>query len=230
VNVAYLAYFSGWAELQRPYTRLRAVAALYSIPVYLIARNASGIHHWTDIRGKRVAIGVPDSTTLVTVKMVLEGLGFSIDSIGARWVNGEEAVRQLRERQVDAVFHRGNDPPSTLSKLLQIPEVQAVPISPREVEKIRSLHPFLHPLLMLPRKDDDSPGVPTIAVDSLFICRDDLSENLVYSVTRSVFELLLRSPDLTRGLQRVDLRRIQATPIPLHPGAARYFRERELFQ
>lgn len=230
VNVAYLAYMHGWADLQRPYTKLRAIAALYSIPLYLIARKESGILHWTDIRGKRVAIGAPDSTTQVTVKMTLEGLGLSLSEIDAHWVNGNSAVEELRAGRVDAVFHRGNDPPSTFPKLLQVPGVGAVPILAGETERIRALHPFLHPMLIAARMYGDHPSISTIGVDSLVVCRDDLPEKMVYEVTRAVFELLVKSPNLTRGFQRVDLRRIQATPIPLHPGAARYFRERELFQ
>jgi TRAP transporter TAXI family solute receptor len=230
VNVAYLAYLQGWADLQRPYTKLRGIAALYSIPLYLIARRDSGIRNWTDIRGKRVAIGTPDSTTQVTVKMALDAFGLSFSAIDAHWVNGNAAVEELRAARVDAVFHRGNDPPATFPKLLRVPDVAVVPISVREAEQIRALHPFLHPMLIAAHAYGDHPRISTIGVDSLVVCRDDLPDQMVYAVTRAVFELLVESPNLTRGFQRVDLRRIQATPIPLHPGAARYFRERELFQ
>jgi len=230
VNVAYLAYIQGWADLQHPYTKLRGIAALYSIPLYLIARNGSGIRDWTDIRRKRVAIGTRDSTTQVTVKMALEGLGLSFADIDARWVNGNAAVQELRAGTVDAVFHRGNDPPATFPKLLQVPGVKVVPIASRDTARIRALHPFLHPMVIAPHSYGDHPRISTIGVDSLVICRVDLPEKLVYSITRAIFELLMGSPNLIRGFQRVDLRRIQTTPIPLHPGAARYFRERELFQ
>lgn len=230
VNVAYLAYTHGWADWQRPYRKLRGIAALYSIPLYLIARKDSGILQWTDIRGKRIAIGAPDSTTQVTVKMVLEALGLPFSAIDARWVNGNVAVAELRAGRVDAVFHRGNDPPSTFPKLLQVRGVGAIEISAREAERIRALHPFLHPITIAAHTYGDHPRISTIGVDSLVVCRDDLSEDMVYAVTRAVFEHLVETPNLTRGFQRVDLRRIQATPIPLHPGAARYFRERELFQ
>jgi uncharacterized protein len=230
VNVAYLAYSRGWADILRPYTRLRAIATLYSIPLYLIARNGSGIRNWTDVRGKRVAIGAPDSTTQVTVKMALDGLAVPFDALDAHWVNGNAAVEELRAGAVDAVFHRGNDPPSTLPKLLQVPNVAAIPILPREADRIRALHPFLHPLVVGPGTYENYLAIPTIGVDSLAVCRNDLPDGLVYAVTRAVFQTLEGPPHLARGFQRVELRRIQATPIPLHPGAARYFRERELFE
>lgn len=230
VNVAYQAFNHGWPGVPHPFKQLRGIGLLYTIPLHLIATDSSGIRDWKDIRGKRIAIGSRDSTTQVTVSMALAGLGLSFQDIDAHWVNGNAAVQELRAGKVDAVFHRGYDPPSTLSKLLQVPHVRAIPISSVEVERIRALYPFLHPIVVPPRAYGDSPSIPTIGVDSIVVCRDDLPESFVYSITRALFELLATSPQLNRGFYRVDLRRIQATPIPLHPGAIRYYRERELFQ
>ena len=152
--------------------------------------------------------------------MVLDGLAVPFDTIDAHWVNGKAAVEELRAGTVDAVFHRGGDAPSTLPKSLQIPNVSAVPIFPREADRIRALHPFVHPVMVGLGTYEKYPAIPTIGVDSVAVCRDDLPEGLVYAVTRAVFQILEGSPHLARGFQRVELRRVQATPIPLHPGAA----------
>jgi TRAP-type uncharacterized transport system substrate-binding protein len=69
--------------------------------------------------------------------------------------------------------------------------------------------------------------VRTIGVHSLLLCRVNLDEGLVYRLTKALFQsLAAQSNEL---LWSVDLDRAAATPIPLHPGAARYYRERELF-
>jgi TRAP-type uncharacterized transport system substrate-binding protein len=63
----------------------------------------------------------------------------------------------------------------------------------------------------------------------LLACRADLADELVYWVTRTLFESL---PDLANSLpslRQVDPEHVQASPVPLHPGAARFYRERELF-
>jgi TRAP-type uncharacterized transport system substrate-binding protein len=64
--------------------------------------------------------------------------------------------------------------------------------------------------------------VQTIAVDLMLVCRADMDESLVYSVLKRYFDELAKTTIAT------DLNRASAMSIPLHPGAARYYREREL--
>jgi len=236
-NLAYAAWAQGGGVPPRPYSKLRGIAALYTIPLLLVATEASGIRRLDDIRSKRVAVGPPDSTTQITVKMTLEGVGLSAADIDARPVNRDAAVEELRAGEVDAVFHRGNDLSGTVSKLLKVPHVNFVPISRRETAMIRQRHPFLLPIWIPAGLYGNHAGFETIGIDTLLVCRDDLPEDQVYWITRALFESLagesLAGHTGSTGaseFQRVDLSQIRATPIPLHPGAARYYRERELFQ
>ena len=230
VNVAYMAFTEGWGGLPRPHSRLRGIAAIYAIPLHLVAAGGSGIRAWSDIRGKRIATGPPNSTTQLTVKMTLESLGLSLADIDSQGINGDAAVKALREGKVDAVFHRGNDPPSTIPKLLRLPGASIVPLSMAETEMIHSRHPFLHGLVTPAGMYGNHPAVETIGLDSLVVCSASLPDELVYAVTRAVFETLEGPTGSIGPFQPVDLRKVEATQIPLHPGAAAYFRERELFQ
>ena len=69
----------------------------------------------------------------------------------------------------------------------------------------------------------------TVGVDNLLIARKDLGEHLVYQLTKGFFEVL---PEIAKTLKaaEVDADLAAATPIPLHAGAARYYRERELLK
>jgi TRAP-type uncharacterized transport system substrate-binding protein len=64
----------------------------------------------------------------------------------------------------------------------------------------------------------------------LLACRDDLPDELVYWITRTLFESLPELAESYSLLRQVDLQQLSASPIPLHPGAARFYRERELLQ
>jgi uncharacterized protein len=114
--------------------------------------------------------------------------------------------------------------------MTRLPGVRLIPISRREADKIRAAHPFVHPTAISAGVYGNEFEIETVGVDSVMVCREDLPEELVYWVTRTLFESL---PGLVRSfdaLRRIDMEQVQASPIPLHPGAARFYRERELFQ
>ncbi|HYR41951.1 MAG TPA: TAXI family TRAP transporter solute-binding subunit [Terriglobia bacterium] len=228
-NVAYIAYGQGWGDLPRPHKKLRGVAVLNTLPIHLIAREDSGIRKLSDIRGKRVSLGPVGSTTELSAEMILEGLRLSPKDISARSIPSDQAVEELRAGKLDAVFNRGTEQESAveevMEKLVSVPGVKFIPILRSETESIRSTHPFLRPISIPAGMYGNHSEVETIGVDSLMVCRDDLSEELVYWITRSLVESLA-------GLSRstaLDPEQVHATPIPLHAGAARYYRERELF-
>ena len=104
-------------------------------------------------------------------------------------------------------------------------------LTPDAVDHLRSAFPFFKPAT-IPKgtykgQDDD---LITVGIDGLLLCRDDLPEALVYAMTRSLFDAL---PSLARSqpsARLINVNRAPTTPIPLHPGAARYYRERDLFR
>jgi TRAP-type uncharacterized transport system substrate-binding protein len=92
--------------------------------------------------------------------------------------------------------------------------------------RLRSQYPFIKPASVLSREVAGLPAdVPTVGTDSLIICRRDLPEDLVYRLTKQ----LLTQPDSQNALS-IDPDTAPATPIPLHPGAARYYRELQLLK
>jgi TRAP-type uncharacterized transport system substrate-binding protein len=70
--------------------------------------------------------------------------------------------------------------------------------------------------------------IPTVGVDMVVVCALDLDEALIYELTKQLFIAFPRLSGVEAGLRFLNVDEAAATPIPLHPGAARYFREREL--
>jgi uncharacterized protein len=111
------------------------------------------------------------------------------------------------------------------------PDVHLVPITRDAVRHIRQQYPFLKPML-IPKHTYPGQGsdIETVGVDNLLVCREDLDEELVYQLTKAFFAAL---PELARvhaAAMLIDSEQALATPIPLHAGAARYYREREILQ
>jgi uncharacterized protein len=228
-DVAYVAYTQGMGQPGRPQRKLRGVAVLYTTPVRLLATQASHIRDIMDLRRKRVFVGTGHNPAEFTVKMTLEGVGLSLADFDAKTMPNEAVLPALRGGQLDAVFARGNDPSPTIQQMMRLPGVSFVPFTRDQIKKIRAHHPFLHSTSIPARMYGDHPEIETIGVDMLLACRGDLPEELVYWITRTLFESLPTLVESLTALRQIDLEHVQASPIPLHPGATRFYRERELF-
>ena len=228
-DVAYLAYTKGIGGSVGPQRKLRGVAVLYTSPVRLLATKASGIRDIAGLRGKRVFVGTGHNPTEFTVKMALEGVGLSLADIKAQWIPNEAIVPGLREGKLDAAFTRGNDPSPAVQEMMQVPGVSFIPITAGQIEKMYEYNPFLHSTSIPAGMYGRHPEIETAGVDMLLACNDDLPEELVYWITRILFESLPALADSLHSLRQIDFEHIQASPIPLHTGAARFYRERELF-
>ena len=109
--------------------------------------------------------------------------------------------------------------------------MRLLPIGRTEVNKLRSSWPFLRPVTVSAHKlAGQNQPVETLGSEWLLVCRSDLSEELVYQLTRAFFAEL---PAMARDhgeAALIDPEQAPATPIPLHAGAARYYREREILR
>ena len=161
--------------------------------------------------------------------MSLEGVGLSLADIHVTRMPDDAIAQSLRDGQLDAVFYRGNDPYPAVQEMMRVPGVSFIPISRRQIETIRAHHPFLHSTSIPTGMYGNHPEIETVGGDMLLACRADLPEDLVYWITRTLFESLPELAASFPSLRQMDTEHVQAPPIPLHAGAARFYRERELF-
>jgi TRAP transporter TAXI family solute receptor len=228
-DLAYVAYTQGLGDSPQPMRKLRGVAVLYITPLRLLATEASNIRNVEDVRGKRVFVGAAGSPTEFTVKMSLEGLGISLSDLQIQRMPDSELVAALQADKLDAVFYRGNDPYPLIQEMMRVPGVAFVAMTRSQIETIRTHHPFLRSTAVPAGMYGNHPEIETVGGDMLLACRADLPDELVYWITRTLFESL---PELAKSLptlRQIDPEHVQATPVPLHPGAATFYRERELF-
>lgn len=226
---AYRAYFGATPGVGTSASAVRAISLLQPLPTYLLARTGSGIRAVSDLGGKTVAVGPEGSSVWKLGTLVLKAFGVAnaaVKAIGSR----ETAVKGLRDGTYDAIMLPGYVYPEAFTEtLLREGGAYLVPIDGPAVEQMRRESPFVR-VVMIPR--DIYPGqdkiVPTVGIDMMIVCRRDLDDALVYRLTRELFEVFPRLARVEATMRFLNLEEAPATPIPLHPGAARYFREREL--
>ena len=229
-DVAYLAFGTGLNGVARPYDRLRGIAVLQLTPLHLVVRPGSGIQSIADLRGRRVSVGLPSTGTALTVRLVLAEFGLGPAEMDMRGLSFNDAARQLVDGSLDAMFDTAIYPADSVQMALDA-GARLVPITGPSVERLRHEYPFFRPAL-IPRHTYArvTEPVETVGVDSLLVCRRDLDATVVYKLTKGFFEALPLLSSSVDALRFMDLDQSPATPIPLHAGAARFYRERELLR
>jgi uncharacterized protein len=227
-DTAYLAYIGRLGG--SPFDRIRAVALLQVSPVHLVVRSGTGIRNIMDLRGHRVGIGPPGSGTAPTVELLLRAHGLSLDAIHAAPLAMNAAAAALNAGRLDAMFADAGYPAGSVMTATT-GGARLVPIEGAFITRLRNDYPFFVPVA-IPANTyvGHQRSVHTVGVQSILICRRDLDQSLVYELTR---EFLAALPSLSAdqpALSRIRLSDIAATPIPLHEGAARYYRESELMR
>ena len=210
-----------------PFTRLRGIAVVYATTLHLVVGPRS-IQTLGDLRGRRVGIGTPGSGSVFTARLVLGGLG-------ARTAHTEPVPFNLAPQRVldgtlDALMINSNFPTRSVDTALR-GGARLLSIEGPDVDRLRQKSPFLGPIAIpAGTYTGQAAAVHTIGVDNILVCRSELDEQLVYDFTKAFFDLLPAAAAAQPSLRLVTPTRASATPIPLHPGAARYYRERELLR
>jgi TRAP transporter TAXI family solute receptor len=229
-DVAYMAYIGRLGGASGPFDRLRGVAVLQLTPVHLVVGRDSRIREVGDLRGRRIGVGPPGSGTALTAGLILQAFGIGESAVHVEQLQFNDAADRLVNGSLDAMFDTAIYPTDSVTAATAA-GARLMPLAGPPIERLRHEYPFLR-VTVIPR--DTYPGAAnttrTIGVDSVLVCRRDLDETLVYDLTRRFFEALPSMSSPQGALRFMDLDQAPATPIPLHDGATRFYRERELMR
>jgi TRAP transporter TAXI family solute receptor len=230
-DVTYLAYRRGIEKNLYPHKNLRAIAVLWINTFYVLVRGDSPFHSIRDLKGKRVGVIRPGTSGEFSTRIVLDAHGMKYADVTPIFEPTDTLMPMLAKGEIDAVFSANPLMLETISTLSKTVPLRLLPIGRTEVNKLRSSWPFLRPVTVEAHKlaGQEQP-VETLGSEWLLVCRSDLSEELVYQLTREFFAQL---PAMARDhgeAALIDPEQGPATPIPLHAGAARYYREREILR
>ncbi len=207
-------------------THIRVIAALFPEDIHLVARAKSRIASIADLRGKRVSIGAPGSGTVVTARMVLDA--YRTKRVRISTDSADAAAQKLEAGKIDAFFFVGGAPVPLVRALVASGNAVLVPIDGPVRDRLIAQGGGLSADEIPSSAYGNGDSVQTLAIQSLWIVNDSEPADIVYALTRALFDranrsLLNQGPPSTH---LVSLRRaVKNLPAPLHPGAARFYRE-----
>ncbi len=206
---------------------LRAIGSLYANMVQIVTIDGSGIASIEDLRGKRVSVGAPGSGTEVNAQTILAANGITFDDFDAQRLNFNETADALRNGDIDAGFWSVGAPTSSILNLATTNSISMVPLTEAQIAAAREESVVMAPL-SLPAGiyEGVAEATPTIGVPNVLVVSSEMSDDLAYAVTKAMFENIadLQAVHPAANETTVEFT-MAATPIPLHPGAVRYYDE-----
>jgi len=211
---------------------LSAVCRLYDSHLHLVVLAGSTIDEFRDLAGKRVSLGARDSGTEFTSLRVLR-LG-PVDADG-RYLSQAESAAALRDGEIDAMFSLTGVPTPAITDLAQRHPIRLIALD-EQADALVAAYPDPYAPAMIPASAYAGvPSTRTVAVPNVLLARNDLPDDLVYAITDTIFThtrtIASASRDEAEAVPeawQINVRTgISTASIPLHPGAAAWFRDRK---
>ncbi|MDC0656626.1 TAXI family TRAP transporter solute-binding subunit [Leisingera sp. SS27] len=209
---------------------LRAVFSVHPEPFTVVARADAGISTFDDLKGKRVNIGNPGSGQRGTMEVLMEAKGWGMEDFAlATELKAAEQSAALCDNQIDAMIYTVGHPSGSIQEATTACDSVLVTVDGEAVEKLVGDNSFYRtatiPGGMYRGSDNDT---STFGVGATFVTSADVSEDAVYAVVSSVFENFEAFQKLHPAFANLKPEEMIADGLsaPLHPGAAKYYKEK----
>ncbi|MCV9936535.1 TAXI family TRAP transporter solute-binding subunit [Boseaceae bacterium BT-24-1] len=216
------------AGFKTPLKKLRGITAIYPNYVQIVASKDSGIKTLADLKGKRLSVGAPKSGTELNARAILAAAGLSYKDLGKiEYLPFAESVELMKNRQLDATLQSAGLGVASLRDLATSVEITVVEVPAAVVDKAGP--PFVKVSIPANTYTGQTAAVPAAAVVNYLVTHEGMKEETVYQMTKAVFESLADLGAAHAAARSIKLENaLDGMPIPLHPGAARYLKEKGL--
>jgi len=206
--------------------KLRGITAIYPNYIQIVATKDSGIKSLTDLKGKRLSVGAPKSGTELNARAILQGAGLSYQDLGkVEYLPFGESVELMKNRQLDATLQSAGLGVSSIRDLATSVPIVVVEIPADIVTKVGS--PYIKATIPAGTYDGQTAPVETAAVVNYLVTHSGVKDETVYQMTKAIYENLPELAAAHAAAKDIKLENaLSGMPIPVHPGAQRYFDEK----
>ncbi len=214
------------AGFKAPLKRLRAIAGTYNNYIQIVASKESGIKTLEDLKGKRISVGAPKSGTELNARAIFKAAGLAYEDMGrVEFLPYAESVELIKNRQLDATLQSSGLGMAAIRDLASTMPVTFVEIPDSVVEKIES-DAYLPGVIPAGTYDGQDADVPTVAITNILVTHDKVSDEVAYQMTKLMFDNLSALGNAHSAAKDIKLENATKNlPIPLHPGAERFYKE-----
>lgn len=213
------------AGFKTPLKKLRAVAGIYPNYIQIVASADSGIKTLADLKGKRISVGAARSGTELNARAILKAAGLTYqDFAKVEYLPFGESVELMKNRQLDVTLQSAGLGVASLRDLATSIKIVVVPVPQDVVLKVGD-PAYQAGVIPANTYEGQSANVPTAYIQNFLVSHEGVSADTVYAMTKSMFENLDQMTAAHAAAKQIRREAAAASPIPLHPGAERYYRE-----
>ena len=216
------------AGFAKPLDKLRAIAAIYPNYVQIVASKESGIAAFADLKGKSLSVGAPKSGTELNARAIFGAMGMSYEDLAkTEYLPFGESVELIKNRQLDATLQSAGLGVASIKDLATSLPITVVAVPAEVAEKLGA--PFQAATIPAGTYEGQTEDVPTLAITNILVTHSGVSDEQAYQMTKQLFENLDAMVAAHNAAKAISAENgAKGLPVPLHPGAERYYKEKGL--
>ena len=223
----------GWegnaeAGFKSKLNNLRGIAGIYPNYVHIVASKSSNIKSIADLKGKRVSVGAPKSGTELQARAILKAAGMSYSDLGkVEYLPFGQSVELIKNRQIDATVQSAGLGVASIKDLANSVEVVIVESPESLIAKLGA--PYVSATIPGGTYQGVNENVKTAGIVNFLITSKKVSNKTAYEMTKNVFENLPALIATHAAAKNININKaLTGMPVPLHPGAQKYYKEKGL--
>ena len=205
---------------------LKALFNMYTAPEHIVTLKDSGIKTIEDLRGKKVSVDAPGSGCEVMAKEILNVHGITYEDFKVANLSQTEAGEALKDGNIDALFWNFAYPGAVVMDVTSVRDIEMIPVTGNMLDElVEEFSYYVKDTIPAGTYKDIDEDIPVLAVGNVVVVNDDMDEELAYKITKILFENIDRLAEGHPAANQMNPEMGAQTPIDLHPGAEKYFKE-----
>jgi len=217
---------------KEPLKKLAAIAVLYPEVIQIVVRGDGKINSFTDLKGAKVGVGAPGSGTEANFRQLLDIYGMKKEDVRPQYLSFSESAEQFKDKHIDAFIVTAGVPNAAIMDVAVMQSIRILSIPEKKVSQLIKKYSFLSPVVIPANTyKNQSSEVKTVAVAAVLIASSDLKEDVVYNLTKTLFENQAELASAHAKGKDLNLKTaVKGVSIPFHPGAVKYYKEKRVMK
>ncbi len=211
----------------KKYEKMQLIGRLYSEPIQVFVRNDSGIKSIADMAGKRISVSYPGSGANANAEQLLGVFGITVNDIKAEYPSNSDTADRMKDGLLDGMLTTTGAPNATFQEMCMSADCTLLSLSDEDCDKIIAQYPFFAKYTIPAGSyEGQTEDVQTLCVQSVLAVSTDLSEDLVYDLTKTLWENQTELSGMLSALSDLSVdNALEGITIDYHPGAVKYYKE-----